>query len=269
MEVVSKPLMGTVDPLVLTMWRFILGIAVLGIVMAVRGRKPVLVGKSIALLALMGLLNTFLSMSLLQLAVKNTTAARAATIFCSNPILVVLLASILRWEKLTGRRAVGLLLGLSGLILVTRVHTMSIDRGTVYALLASLTFAVYILTGRKASLGTDSVTVNLISFAFGITGLLLFLLIRGIDISPEPLFSHLPAFLFLGAGVSGLGYITFIMTIKRLGAGNASTIFLLKPALATALALILIKEPVTPQFVTGLILTGAGSWLVVGLKTQV
>ena len=268
MEVLSKPLMGTVDPLVLTLWRFILGIVVLAAVMAVRGRKPSLSRKSIALLALMGLLNTFLSMSLLQMAVKHTSAARAATIFCSNPVMVVLFASILRWEKLTGRRIVGLLLGLSGLILVTGAHTMSVDKGTVYALLASLTFAIYILIGRKASLGTDPVTVNVVSFAFGIAGLFLWLLIRGVDVDPQPLFSHLPSFLILGAGVSGLGYITFITTIRKLGAGNASTVFLLKPAVATVLAVLLISESVSCQFLAGLILSGAGSWLVASTKSQ-
>lgn len=268
MEVLSKPLMGVVDPLVLTLWRFILGIILLGAVMAWRRKKPTLDPGKVALLALMGILNTFLSMSLLQLAVKNTSAARAATIFCSNPVLVVLLASALGWEKLTSRRTAGLLLGIAGLVLVTGAYRMALDPGTVYALLASLTFALYVLTGRKASLGIDPVTVNVISFAFGIAGLSIWLLARGINMSPEPLLDNLPSFLYLGAGVSGLGYISFMVTIRRLGAGNASTIFLLKPAVATVLAVLLIGETITPQFVSGLLLTGAGSWLVVSGKTQ-
>ena len=46
MEVISKPLMGLIDPLVLTFWRFVCGIAVLGIVMAIRRKKLSLSGKS-------------------------------------------------------------------------------------------------------------------------------------------------------------------------------------------------------------------------------
>lgn len=264
MEVISKPLMGSVDPLVLTLWRFICGTAVLGTVMAVRGRTPGLKPKDVAILALMGILNTFLSMSLLQLAVKHTTASRAATIFCSNPVFVVLLASVIGWEKLTARRGLGLVLGVSGLVLVTGMHTMEIDSGTVYAILASVTFAVYILIGKKASLKTDPITVNVVSFTFGIAGLLLWLLLRGVNISPKPLLDNLPSFLILGAGISGLGYITFINTIREIGAGNASTIFLLKPAVATVLAILIIGETVTLHFAMGLLLAGAGSWLVAG-----
>ncbi len=80
--------------------------------------------------------------------------------------------------------------------------------------------------------------------------------------SPVPLFRELPVFLFMGIGVSGMGYIAFMRTIKRLGAGNASTIFLLKPAVTTLLAVLLLGERVTLHFGTGLLLAGAGSWLV-------
>lgn len=266
MEVVSKPLMGSVDPLVLTLWRFVIGFAVLGAVMALRrGRDRLGAGKW-ALLAVMGILNTFLSMSLLQMAVANTTASRAAAVFCSNPVLVVLFASLFGWERLSGKRLLGLLLGVAGLVLVTGVHTLKVDTGTVYALLAAVSFAAYVLVGRKASMKTDPVTVNVISFAFGIAALGLWLILQGTSINPAPLFRHLPSLLFLGVGVSGLGYITFIGTIRRLGAGSASTIFLLKPAVATLLALLFIGEHLSLHFAIGLILAGIGSYLAAGKR---
>lgn len=262
MEVASKPLMGSVDPLVLTLWRFVCGIIVLGSLLAVKRKKVRLGSSSVFALAAMGILNTFMSMSLLQLAVKNTSAARAATIFCSNPVFVVIFASLLGWEKLTRKRILGLVLGVSGLVIVTGTYTLSMDMGTVYALLASVTFALYILVSRKASLKADPVTVNVVSFGFGIAALAAYLLITGADLSPAPLFSELPSFLFLGIGVSGIGYITFIRTIRKYGAGNASTIFLLKPVVATVLAILLLGETITRQFGAGLVLTGLGSYLI-------
>jgi drug/metabolite transporter (DMT)-like permease len=264
MEVFSKPIVGTVDPLVLTLWRFVCGTAVIAAALAFRGKKPGLNARSLALLALMGLLNTFLSMSLLQLAVKHTTASRAAAVFCSNPVFVVVLASLFGWEKLTGRRVLGLFLGVSGLVLVTGVHRMTMDIGTIYALLASLAFAFYILLGRRVSLKIDPLTVNVVSFAFGIAGLFLWLVLRGKSISPMPLLEHLPSFLYLGIGISGLGYVTFINTIRKMGAGSASTVFLLKPAVTAVLAVTLIKETLTLPFVIGLLLTGVGSYMIAG-----
>ncbi|MCD4708297.1 MAG: DMT family transporter [Candidatus Sabulitectum sp.] len=266
MEVASKPLMGSIDPLVLTFWRFVCGIVVLGIVMAARRKKVRLSAGEVSILALMGILNTFMSMSFLQLAVKNTEASRAATIFGSNPVFVVVIAAILGWEKFTKRKSLGLFLGISGLVIVTGMHTMSIDTGTVYALLASITFAVYILLGRKASLTTDPITVNVISFAFGLFALAVWLAAKGVPMNPEPLISELPSFLFLGIGVSGLGYVTFISAIRKLGAGKTSTIFLLKPAIATVLAILILGETVTTNFIIGLLLAGAGSYLVAGKR---
>lgn len=266
MEVASKPLMGLIDPLVLTFWRFVCGIVVLGIVMAARRKKVRLSTGEVSTLALMGILNTFMSMSFLQLAVKNAEASRAATIFGSNPVFVVIIAAILGWEKFTKRKSLGLFLGISGLVIVTGMHTMSIDTGTVYALLASITFAVYILLGRKASLTADPITVNVISFAFGLAALAAWLIAKGVPMSPAPLISELPSFLFLGIGVSGLGYVTFISAIRKLGAGKTSTIFLLKPAVATVLAILLLRETVTTNFIIGLLLAGAGSYLVAGKR---
>jgi drug/metabolite transporter (DMT)-like permease len=268
MEVVSKPLMGFVDPLVLTLWRFVCGIVVLGAVMVFRRDKVNLSRGQVAVLALMGVLNTFLSMSLLQLAVKHTAASRAAAVFCSNPVFVVLLAALLGWEKFTKRKVLGLFLSVCGLLLVTDMHLIKIDAGTVYALLASIAFAAYILLGRKASLNTDPVTVNVLSFAFGITALALWLGVKGVSVNPEPLFRELPTFLFLGIGVSGLGYVTFISAIKKMGAGNASAIFLLKPAVATLLAILFINETFEIDFVIGLLLAGTGSYLVAGKRKK-
>lgn len=266
MEVVSKPLMGSIDPFVLTFWRFVCGITVLGIIMLIRRKKVKLSPGKVSVLALMGILNTFMSMSFLQLAVKHTEASRAATIFCSNPVFVVIIAAILCWEKFTKRKGFGLVLGISGLVIVTGMHTMSLDTGTVYALLASIAFAVYILLGRKASLTIDPITVNVISFAFGLAALAVWLIAKDVPMSPAPLRSELPSFLFLGIGVSGLGYVTFITAIRKLGAGKASTVFLLKPAVATVLAILFLHETVTVHFMIGLLLAGAGSYLVAGKR---
>ena len=71
---------------------------------------------------------------------------------------------------------------------------------------------------------------------------------------------------FLGIAITGIGYITFINTIKRYSPLSASVIFLLKPALATIFALILLAERPGEYFYYGLFMVMFGSWLILSAK---
>lgn len=276
MEVVSKPLMGRIDPLTLTFWRFVGGAAVLwGTMFFRRGARSIrsLPPKTLGRLILMGAVNIALAMSLLQTAVKFTSASKAATIFCANPVLVYGIALITGTEKHSLRKIAGLSAGLIGLGLVGGFHPVSPDPGTVFALLSAAAFALYTVLGRKASLSADPVTVNALSFTAGLLVLLPVLIISRRPLSPAPLLyppGTLGVFAYLAVGVSGIAYITFIRAIRRMGAVAASMVFMLKPAVAALLARAFLGDTHTPSFWAGLFLVSSGSFLVVaGRKSTV
>jgi drug/metabolite transporter (DMT)-like permease len=268
MEVVSKPLLGSIDPLTLTFWRFAAGGVVLFIFLIRRRGFSSLValrGRSLVLLFLMGVVNIALAMSLLQTAVKLTSAAKAATVFCANPVLVFVISAVSGTEKANLLKVLGLLSGLAGLVLVSGLHTLTIDTGTVYALVAAAAFALYTVLGKRVSGKTDPVTINVVFFAAGLLVLLAFLAASGRPLSPAPLVASpgaAAAALYLTLGVSGLAYLTFIRAIRRMGAVAASMVFMLKPAVASLLAVVFLGEVLTPPFWAGLVLTSFGSWLV-------
>ena len=272
MEVVSKPLMGSIDPLTLTFWRFAGGASVLtGYMLAKRGLGTLrtLAPGTVLLLALMGVVNIAIAMSLLQTGVKHTSAAKAATVFCSSPVLVFAFSVITGAEKYSLRRVLGLAAGLAGLALVSGLHTFTVDKGTFYALLSAAAFALYTVLGRKASQLTDAVTINTVSFAAGLAALLPVILLTGRRLSPEPLAADtgtMAVTAYLALGVSGLAYITFIRAIGAMGAVAASMVFMLKPAVAALLAMILLKDSHPTVFWAGLALTSLGSYLVIGKR---
>lgn len=222
-------------------------------------------GRSLVLLFLMGVVNIALAMSLLQTAVKLTSAAKAATVFCANPVLVFVISAVSGTEKANLLKVLGLLSGLAGLVLVSGLHTLTIDTGTVYALVAAAAFALYTVLGKRVSGKTDPVTINVVFFAAGLLVLLAFLAASGRPLSPAPLVASpgaAAAALYLTLGVSGLAYLTFIRAIRRMGAVAASMVFMLKPAVASLLAVVFLGEVLTPPFWAGLVLTSFGSWLV-------
>ncbi len=268
MEVVSKPLLGSIDPLTLTFWRFAAGALVLSIILIRRrGLSSIrtLGGGTVALLLLMGVVNIALAMSLLQTAVKLTSAARAATVFCANPVLVFIISALSGTEKANLLKVLGLLSGLAGLAIVSGLHTLTVDTGTAYAMVSAAAFALYTVMGKRVSGRTDPVTINVVSFAAGLIVLFAFLAASGRPLSPAPLVAspgNAAAALYLTLGVSGVAYLTFVRAIRRIGAVAASMVFMLKPAVASVLAVVFLGEVLTPPFWIGLVLTSLGSWLV-------
>jgi len=275
MEVVSKPLMGVVDPFTLTLWRFVLGLIFLLLVPGTFKRfKEIraLSLKSYYSLALLGFLNVFFSMSMLQLAVKYSSAATAATIFCSNPIFVFLLALSVGSEKFSKRKAIGLVLGVVGIFLIMNEKGIIYKSGMLFAVLGALSFSVYTVLSKKVVAGITPVTVNIVSFGFGIMINVLFIGLTGREFMPSTGIlsstTHLLAILYLGIVVSGLGYVTFFNTIKKYTAVSASLIFMLKPVAAIILAFLFLKEDFPEIFFFGFILITGGSFLIISSKLK-
>jgi len=267
MEVASKPLMGIVDPLTLTFWRFVCGFGVILIFAVAAGKIGELKRISrnnFLILLLAGFLNTFFSMYMLQLAVLHGAAGTAALIFCSNPLLVYLIQIVRKEERGSVLTFSALIIALLGLIIIM-LDNLTFSGAFVYALLASLSFALFTVINKKASGQVHPLNMNLVSFACGLLCTVLFQLLIGKNLLPPAVLlenmKNLSLFLYLGIGVSGLGYITFIRTIRRYSATSASVIFLLKPVLAALFALLVLAEKPGMFFGIGLLLVFTGSFL--------
>ena len=275
LEVVSKPLMQFIDPFSLTFFRFIMGFIILTCFMFIKKRGNEISRidrKTMSFLALLGFLNVFFSMSMLQLAVKNSNAATAAVIFCSNPLFVFFISVIIKKEKFSYKKVFGFLLGISGILLVMSSKGFKMEMGAIYAMLASISFAGYTIINKKTVKSVQPLIVNVVSFFWGLTASALYLIFSGKGISfPITILdssANILRFLFLGVFISAIGYITFIDTIKKLSPVSASVIFLLKPAVATLFALIFLNESLNKNFYTGLFLTILGSLFVLKRKNN-
>lgn len=268
MEAVSKPLMGTVDPFVLTFWRFTAGFLFFLFYPGIRKRFSEIAGlgfKEWRVLILLGMLNSFLAMSFLQVAVKMSSAATAATIFCSNPVFVLLLASLFRLEGFTAGKMAGVLTGFAAVIVIMSEKGFVLSGGMLFSLLAAVIFAFYTVLSKRALLKISPFTVNLVSFFAGSVANFVFIIIYGASFMPDAGFyetEKIAAFIYLGLIVTGLGYVTFFETIKRFTAVGASLIFLFKPAVAVIFAYIFLDERLSGTFFSGLLMLSAATLLV-------
>jgi len=269
MEVVSKPLMAFTDPFVLTFYRFLVGCAVLFAYIFIRGEGKMLLQlprKTLKSLIILGVLNGFFSMSMLQLAVKMGNAATAAVVFCSNPLFVYLIMVLLGEEKFSKKRSSGLIIGISGIVFIMFNKGFLLSMGAIAALLASISFAVYQVWNKKAVHGISPYIANSVAFGSSLPAYLIFFAATGTDLTlPEQFFQTemIWRFIYLSLIVSALGYISFIKTIQKLSAVSGSLIFLLKPAVATIFAIWLLNENPGWNFYAGLFLSISGSLLAV------
>lgn len=261
MEVVSKPLMGLFDPFSLTLFRFITGTVVLAAFAAIRGRLSELRSldrRSILHLGAMGFLNTFLSMSLLQLAVLHSSPAAAATVFCSHPMMVLLFSVLAGWERFSALKTLSFAGGFTGVVLITAASPGGGWIGPVYALLGALAFASYTMLSKRICSHVSPVTANLVSFCAGVASLAGFMLLTGRPVLPPGIGSADTADLLrlahLGILVSGMGYIAFFEALKVMPVSAASLVFFLKPALATGFAVLLAGERPSTLFIAGVAL---------------
>jgi len=271
MEVVSKPIMQSgFDPFLLTFIRFGLGFITL-ISYAVYKKQFLdifkVTNKQLGQLFLLGFINVFFSMSLLQIAVRETNAATVALIFCSNPLFVLIISLLFKDEPFSLKRVFAFMIGLVGIITASITKGLIIDNGSIYAIIASISFALYVVLSKKALSKISALNTNIISFGLGLLSLLIYLMIfNPITLSITSFetigYNYAMVLIYLGIGVSGLGYITFMRMLQKLSASSASVIFFIKPIIATILSMIFLNELLDYNFYIGLLLVSIGSFLI-------
>jgi drug/metabolite transporter (DMT)-like permease len=128
-------------------------------------------------LVIVGLTSIFLHQLFLAYGVVSTTATNASLILGMNPLTTALLAALFVGEKFTLRLAVGILLGLSGVVLVifTKSADSSVDLsgwGDIIMLIAMLAYVVGGLFIKKI-MATPIPTLVVTAYSTIIGGVLL------------------------------------------------------------------------------------------------
>ncbi|MFO7810590.1 MAG: DMT family transporter [Candidatus Delongbacteria bacterium] len=270
-EVVSKDLMRFLGPFEMTFFRFAIGAAGLAFYSLAKGSYKELSklrAPDYSLFALLGFINIFFSMSVLQYAIKYGSPAVVALIFSSNPIFVYAFLILLKKEKVSLKKISGFTIGITGLtlVLLDDIGNFELEKGAIFALAGSISFAIFTILNRKAVTEHRPIVVNMVSFAFGLGFIAVYLSWTGqININAELFGSNIRILklLYLGIFVTAVGYITFLTAIKKMGPVASSLIFLFKPALATLFAVVFISEQIGPNFFAGLLLSSVGSYMVI------
>ncbi len=242
-EVFSKPLMGIIDPFLLTFLRFLIGGSLLISIVIIRRKR--IDPKDILSLTMIGSLNSVVSMTLLQLSVKYSNASTAATLVASNPIFVLLILAFFK-TPISKRKILSIFLGFLGIWIIS-IGKVKGDStlGILLGIGASFTFALYTISLRKYSFKySPLVSTAYSSFLSSLVYGALLAIFGDIEI-PSLSFVQWIDVIYLGVVVTGIAYLTFFEAIKIVGALKASMVFFLKPVVATLMAVLILGESLT------------------------
>ncbi|MBQ6662491.1 MAG: DMT family transporter [Firmicutes bacterium] len=192
----------------------------------------------------LGLVQTGFHYMFYYIGLANTTGVHSAIITASSNFFGILIAVLIyRSEKMTGRKALGCLLGFGG-ILVTNLAGSSIAGGSLFGdlmvICASLCSGLSMSMTRKYAAHEDAVVLSGYSFLIGGIGLLLtsFLL----DGVPRQV--NLPAILIMGYMVliCAVAYTIWNVLLKHNSVGKVAVFGFLTPVFGVILSAIFLGE---------------------------
>ena len=191
--------------------------------------------------------------TLIYIAGKTLPAINLALIgTTSSPVLSILLAAIFLKEVIKPLRVVGLVICISGILLLLSkgywsnlVH-FHFSAGDWWILAAALSFAIYNILVRKKPPGISPLSFLLATFALG-TLLLFPAFLFETTIAPPIIWgpSLIIVILYLGLGNSVLSFLFWNSAIGKLGAARTALFGNLIPIFSSIEAVLILGEKIT------------------------
>jgi drug/metabolite transporter (DMT)-like permease len=206
-------------------------------------------------------LGNVLPFTLLSYGERTTDAGVAGVLVGSTPLLtLVLVAVVLRTEPVTRRKAIGLVIGFLGLVVVINPWDKAFGSvtGQLACLGAAACYAGYFSYIRKYLWPLGLAPVALIAGQLCVAAVLQApaALLLGAA-APDLTGRVTVAVVCLGLLCTGLGYVQLFKLIGEVGATTASASNYLEPVFAAVISTILFGEPITwTMLVGGLVLLG-------------
>jgi drug/metabolite transporter (DMT)-like permease len=200
---------------------------------------------------------------LISMGEQRISSSLTGLLIAALPLFVALLALRFdRAERVGGLRLLGLLLGIGGVALLLGLDVGGDARqlvGAVLVLLATLCYAASTLVVKRAF--PDVPMLGVVAVATAIATLLLAVPALVLTPARVPGLHVVLALLALGVGCTAAALVAYFALIVEAGPSRAAVVTYLNPAVAVALGVAVLDEPLTPAIVVGFLLIIAGSLL--------
>ena len=255
-----KVAVAEISPSALVFLRTLLGAAVLLPLARSRGELGSLLPRWRPIVAFT-LVEIGLPWLLLSDAERHLASSLAGLLIAAVPLVGAALSSATGGgERLGGRRLVGLLVGLAGVAVLLGFDASASSAGAVLEMtVVVVCYAAGPLIISRYLAGLSSRLVMTASLGLCALGYAPFVLAH---LPPAlPSVRAMAAVVVLGIVCTALAFIVFFHLIAEVGPVRATVVTYVNPAVAVALGVALLHEPLTPGIVAGFVLVLAGSYL--------
>ena len=201
----------------------------------------------------LGMFGVALNQLFFVIGMSCTTVAHSALTLGLTPVLVLLIAGSLRMERITLQKVAGMATAISGVAILQWTHTGTPSLlGDFFILLASLTFALFTVMGKRSAMRFDAITVNTAAYVGSAIALLPVTIWQA---RTTPLtgisWTAWACVFYMAAFASVLCYQIYYYAIKRLTPSRVSAFSYFQPLLASLMAVLWLGESLTVPLVAG------------------
>ncbi len=263
--VLAGVVMTDLSPLWAAALRFMLGSSIMLVIVRWHGVELLSSFRQHAgVYALLGAMGIGAFNLLFFFALQHTSAANAALIMATNPLLTTILAALVLGERATSRHLAALPFALIGVVVVIsagnlqRLATLHVASGDLLMLGANLAWAIYNVLGRRYMPIGSALTNTTLMMISGTILLVIVASASGETLS-MPGASASAALLAMAVGGTVLAYLFWTTGIAHLGAGRTALFLNLVPVFAMLADTLIGILPSLPQLIGGALVIGAVS----------
>ncbi|MGI8922649.1 MAG: DMT family transporter [Fimbriimonadales bacterium] len=262
----TKATIAEIPPLVFTAARFAVASIILLVLLRLLEPGIKTPTKEFRTLALIGFIGNTIYQPGFILGLHNTTATNSAVIIGSLPGVVALLAWAFKIERVSRVTALGIGVGLAGVVLVVTAHGIGFGSATLLGDLltigAVLCWAAYTLGLRRVHRSVSPLRVTTITTAMGTPGLVAIGLPQAVDVD----WAFVPPLAYVGLAYASLlslilAYFLYNTGVARVGPSRASVFSCLIPLIGLAIAWVFLGEVPVPLQILGAVLVVGGVWM--------
>ena len=246
----TKAVLEKLDPFSLLVIRFGIGALFLLLLLLLQRHRLKISIKYVPHIMVLGILGVFVHQVLQATALLTINASAAGWLISFSPIFTVILSLLFLHEKMNITKAVGMVLAITGVLIVTSTRSgqsfhFAMNLGFLLMILSTLNWAIFSVLLKSLKIPYPPLVIT---FYMCLLGLILTtpFIIRNrgwenLTLLDQTEWAHL---LFLGVFVSGIAYWYWGKALEVLEASKVSMFLYLEPLATLVAAVLLLHEKV-------------------------